>query len=238
MNLSKDCVLFQMNSTFDLLGGYNQATSTILRQPLQARTNQLNMTLSTFGQAASKRNLCLTKTRLETTVIGAEVTPIEIEANRRFTTAVGIDNNETVIVQDERPVRRSSRISHTLAQRRSIVNNSVDARQAPVGSKRGGARPVIYEEDMENITKSAHKKRILRVLNTAHFKEIKKLSTIGPKTAYQIVSHRAINEKFKDLVDLKKLPAMKGKMYQKFMEVSLTALKYSHSVRKYVIQDS
>lgn len=71
------------------------------------------------------------------------------------------------------------------------------------------------------IKKSDHVKSVLATLNKGSQKSLQKLPTIGLKTAYQITTYRSINGRFKTIEDLKKVPAMKGKIWEKFVEVRL-----------------
>lgn len=77
----------------------------------------------------------------------------------------------------------------------------------------------VTQKSMKN-AKKAHREAILKVLNTGSFKELQMLPCIGLKTAYQIVTQRTLNGKFKKIEDLGKIPMMKGKMWQKFLDVS------------------
>lgn len=72
----------------------------------------------------------------------------------------------------------------------------------------------------KNLKKSDIKKAILKVMNTGRFADLKILPKIGAKTAYQILSYRGLHGNFASFEDIRKVPAMKGKAWQKFLEVS------------------
>ena len=65
-----------------------------------------------------------------------------------------------------------------------------------------------------------HKTAVLEVINSGSMKELQVLPSIGLKTAYQIVTHRVLNGKFKTITDLKGLACLKGKLWDKFLKVN------------------
>lgn len=77
-----------------------------------------------------------------------------------------------------------------------------------------------YFDRSQTITKADHKIAILKMINKGNLKQLILLPTIGAKTAFQIMSYRAVKGAFNQLSDLKKLPALKGKSWDNFLEVS------------------
>lgn len=75
-------------------------------------------------------------------------------------------------------------------------------------------------ENFKNISKKDHKNAVIEMINKATVKDLQKLPTIGSKTAYQLVSSRAINGNFKTLNDVKKALKLSEKAWDKFLEVS------------------
>ncbi|XP_055548651.1 kinesin-like protein KIF22 [Wyeomyia smithii] len=69
------------------------------------------------------------------------------------------------------------------------------------------------------MTASKHGKAVLDLVNRGSIKEVQILPTVGLKTAYQIVTHRTINGKFKKIDDLSKL-FVGGKKWSKFLEAN------------------
>uniref|UniRef100_A0A8D8BV12 Kinesin-like protein Nod n=1 Tax=Culex pipiens TaxID=7175 RepID=A0A8D8BV12_CULPI len=69
------------------------------------------------------------------------------------------------------------------------------------------------------MTASKHGKAVLDLVNRGSIKEVQILPTVGLKMAYQIVTHRTINGKFKKIDDLSKL-FVGGKKWTKFLEAN------------------
>uniref|UniRef100_A0A1Q3FVS5 Kinesin motor domain-containing protein n=2 Tax=Culex tarsalis TaxID=7177 RepID=A0A1Q3FVS5_CULTA len=69
------------------------------------------------------------------------------------------------------------------------------------------------------MTASKHGKAVLDLVNRGSIKEVQILPTVGLKMAYQIVTHRTINGKFKKIDDLAKL-FVGGKKWTKFLEAN------------------
>lgn len=72
----------------------------------------------------------------------------------------------------------------------------------------------------QKVSKKDHKVAVMDMINTGSIKELQMLPSIGPKTAYQIVSHRLVKGKFTVLEDVKKALMMKDKSWNNFMEVT------------------
>ncbi|KAM7346418.1 no distributive disjunction isoform 1-T3 [Cochliomyia hominivorax] len=70
-----------------------------------------------------------------------------------------------------------------------------------------------------SITK--HRKTILDLLNKGSMKELQILPQIGQKTAYQIVTQRTLNGKFKNLAQVEKLPIWRGNGWERFAQANL-----------------
>ncbi|XP_058819874.1 uncharacterized protein LOC131682432 [Topomyia yanbarensis] len=69
------------------------------------------------------------------------------------------------------------------------------------------------------MTAFKHGKAVLDLVNRGSIKEVQILPTVGLKMAYQIVTHRTINGKFKKIDDLGKL-FIGGKKWSKFLEAN------------------
>lgn len=116
------------------------------------------------------------------------------------------------------PVRRSARISIYKENNEIKVQNE---------KSKAKSIKVIHQENLpaKRTTKSDHNKFILNILNNKHFKDLKQLPMVGMKTAYQIVTYRAINGKFKKIDELKNLVAFQGtKTWEKFLKVKFEKL--------------
>lgn len=209
------------DSTFEISEN-PQTTSTVMRKPTMKRSNQ------------TQANMTLMKTNLETTSIGGrrskrsstrnQEDDVDVEPtaakNRRLTAVVNISPiNPALLSSLSR--RRSVRISTYELNRR--LRRSVTPKQSAAKKKKTVIKNAVvldYFSQLENnISKPEHKKAILKVMNKGSIKELKMLPAIGPKTALQIVSHRAVHGSYEALNDLQKLPAMKGKLWEKFLEV-------------------
>lgn len=160
-------------------------------------------------------------TELEITSIRDEVPSVRRTSLRRAETTIEILSPEvsrdTTVVQRAAPnLRRSTRISEVQHRRFSCFVQEV-------GSKKKLAvksETVAFLTSPKNLKKPDLKKAIVKLMNTGKFSELQLLPTIGKKTAYQIISYRSMNGKFTSFDDLKRLPAFKGKMWQKFLDVS------------------
>lgn len=129
-------------------------------------------------------------------------------------------NNTTVLKATSSPnikVRRSARISANQAIKPTKLKSPVNRKKKVEHS----LNEIIqsYSNRSQVVTKLDHKSNILEIINNGDLKKLKMLPTIGLKTAYQIMSYRAIVGTFETLEDLKKLEAMKGKLWNKFLEV-------------------
>lgn len=139
--------------------------------------------------------------------------------NRRVTCVAPFSSDTTV--------RRSARISTYREIRK------VKAASPMIIKKRArNMTDVIssYFDLSQTISKADHESTLLEMINKGALKELKMLPTVGPKTAYQIMSYRAVNGVFKNLSDLKKLPAMKGKSWDNFLEVSANIIFIQTSI--------
>lgn len=192
-------------------------SSTVQRQPTKVSTLQSD-DISSHSENVSGNN---------------NETVLRRRTNRRLTSReFANDANDEVFAvpklvkrsKSSAPVRprRSTRFSsynETEMHKEMMQQSSVEAKPSKKRSKISNQVISLYFNP-KNVTKADHKKSILTVLNTGNFKEVKTLPTIGDKTAYQIVSFRSVNGNFKTIADIKKLPAMKGKLWEKFVEVS------------------
>ncbi|CAD7090268.1 unnamed protein product [Hermetia illucens] len=61
-----------------------------------------------------------------------------------------------------------------------------------------------------------HEKAVLDLLNTGTIREIQILPQVGLKTAYQIITQRTLNGKFRNFDQVSKLPVWRGKAWQRF----------------------
>ncbi|XP_055615677.1 kinesin-like protein Nod [Toxorhynchites rutilus septentrionalis] len=112
------------------------------------------------------------------------------------------------LVEDEKEnvVSKPSR----KAKNALTISNKVIAGyfQTPGGSKKD-----------PKMTANKHGKAVLDLVNRGSIKEVRILPTVGLKMAYQIVTHRTINGKFKKIDDLAKL-FVGGKKWTKFLEAN------------------
>ncbi|XP_055584736.1 uncharacterized protein LOC129737600 [Uranotaenia lowii] len=115
---------------------------------------------------------------------------------------------ETLAEEDEKenaePIMRRKAVTMTISNK---VIASYFQTPSAAGSKKG-AKKVASE----------HGKAVLDLVNRGTIKEVQILPTVGLKMAYQIVTHRTINGKFKKIEDLSKLFAG-GRKWTKFLEV-------------------
>ncbi|XP_055384041.1 kinesin-like protein Nod [Condylostylus longicornis] len=72
----------------------------------------------------------------------------------------------------------------------------------------------------KNTVKLKHQKAVLDILNNGTIKELQILPYIGLKTAYQIITHRTLNGKFKNFDIVSKLPVWRGKAWDRFKEAN------------------
>ncbi|XP_053682760.1 uncharacterized protein LOC128733150 [Sabethes cyaneus] len=79
--------------------------------------------------------------------------------------------------------------------------------------------PAVGGKKEPKMTALKHGKAVLDLVNRGSIKEVQILPTVGLKTAYQIVTHRTINGKFKKVDDLSKL-FVGGKKWAKFLEAN------------------
>lgn len=186
-------------------GGAKIVTSTVQRRPLQPRLDLINSVPRPTPSKQIKQQR-LTKKVLETTSIPSA----NVKAGKENDS--NNENDQTVIAKT---VRRSHRISMIHERRRTSLMETLKPQ-----SKKKTSRLVNVSQDSKPISKAAHKKKVLLLMNTGKFKELTLLPTIGAKTAYQIITHRSVNGKFKSIDDMKNLQALKGKKWQKFLEVS------------------
>jgi DNA uptake protein ComE-like DNA-binding protein len=130
--------------------------------------------------------------------------------------------NQTVIPA---PPRRSSRISIMQNIRMTkgpvVTQTEKKSRKTMIRNKIVDSYFNKSSSSIKNVTKKDHKAAIMDMMNTGSVKELQLLPTIGPKTAYQIVTHRLVKGKYKNLDEVKKALMMKQKSWEKFLEVNL-----------------
>ncbi|XP_065365872.1 kinesin-like protein Nod [Calliphora vicina] len=66
-----------------------------------------------------------------------------------------------------------------------------------------------------------HRKAILDLLNKGSMKELQILPQVGQKTAYQIVTQRTLNGKFKSVAQVEKLPIWRGSAWERFAQANM-----------------
>lgn len=87
---------------------------------------------------------------------------------------------------------------------------------------------ILLEEPLRQMTKAGskkeamnvHKEFLLKLFNTGSSQDLQMMPQIGKKTAYQIITHRCLNGKFKNLEDVSKMPSWRGKAWERFQNVS------------------
>lgn len=200
----------QHDSTFEVHREL-PATSTVIKN-VQSRPVQTN----------------LKRTELEITSIGGELTSMLRSVQETGTTvedseatennvdqASGSDksNNETIVKKTQNNLRRSTRLL-VIRQNRISVRHENKVKIPRVKNE-----ALAMLKSPRGLKKSDLKKAILEIMNTGRFNDLKALPKVGQKTAFQIISYRGLNGKFKTFDDLKEIPAMKGKAWGNFLEV-------------------
>ncbi|KNC24230.1 Kinesin-like protein Nod [Lucilia cuprina] len=66
-----------------------------------------------------------------------------------------------------------------------------------------------------------HRKAILDLLNRGSMKELQILPQVGQKTAYQIVTQRTLNGKFRSVAQVEKLPIWRGNAWERFAQANM-----------------
>ncbi|XP_053948124.1 kinesin-like protein Nod [Anastrepha ludens] len=96
------------------------------------------------------------------------------------------------------------------------LKNSVIERYFGLDSKKAIANVKINKPNIQK-----HRKAILDLLNTGSIKELQILPQIGQKMAFQLVTHRTLSGKFKNLTQLEKLPIWRGNSWIRFAQANL-----------------
>lgn len=200
-----------MNETFDMRESL-PTTSTVMRRPPEQKLNLMTTSLETT--CIDSRNV-LSRRRLDdkTDFIDEEhpVKTPKVKTNRRVIAVnamTPLDISNVSVVQ-RRSLRMSVRVNDSpIPVARAEKNLKIKRQVVP-----------SYLNSSKTITKDEHAKQILGIINKGSFKQINILPSIGQKTAFQIMSYRAMNGFFKELKDVKKVPSMKGKRWDKFLEV-------------------
>lgn len=161
------------------------------------------------------RSTCLMTSDLEALDENNEITVVEDRT---------LDNSRSeTIINCPPPPRRSARISMykaIMSGNHFILKPAIKQNQSKSRVKNEVAS--YFNEkalSIRKITKSDHRQAILEIINKGTLKELKLLPVVGLKTAYQIVTYRTINGRFETIDDLKSLSALKGKLWQNFLEV-------------------
>lgn len=210
-SMSLNSFLKQIDSTFEVRKDL-PATSTVVKnmtsRPAQNRRMYRTNLMTT--------ELEITSIRDETSVRRTSLRKIAT-ADTTFEVVSSEVSRDTTVVQRASPnLRRSTRISEVQHRRFSCFVQEV-------GSKRKRQvknEAIAFLTSPKNLKKPDLKKAIVKLMNTGKFNDLKLLPSIGAKTAYQIISYRSLHGKFSSFDDLKNLPALKGKKWQKFLEVS------------------
>ncbi|KAF5276995.1 hypothetical protein FQR65_LT16074 [Abscondita terminalis] len=122
------------------------------------------------------------------------------------------------------PVRRSLRLSKLPKvdvsvdepkRRQSMRLLKKTSPQIPMQKRT--PKPKTKSKDLLNDSYD-HQKYVLNILNEGDERELKKLSTIGPKSAAQIHLYRKLNGPFTSVKDLRKLESWRGQSYQRFLK--------------------
>lgn len=180
--------------------------------------------------------LNLEKTLLETTwIVGdqqrLETRELDVDAAFNFTAPLPKTrgNRRLTTVKVDGGERRSKRIS-TFREARSSKCAEIKESLEKVTKKIKNEPTPSFLNRSRRVSKAEHKKEVLELLNTGTYKQLKMLPKIGIKTAYQIITYRTINGKFKVIDDVQKVPAMRGKVWENFLEVKI--LKFQFSILK------
>lgn len=215
------------DSTFEV-NDFQPTTSTVLRQPARLQN------------VSRQKNFNLTKTFLETTSVGGNVQKLtkrvfvesdfdedfdEVHQDCVVDVPKTHKNRRVTTVKTFSP-RKNVRRSVRVATYRESQRNEVKSRVKPtiVNKKKAiNLTDVVssYFDRSQTVSRAEHESIILGMINKGGLKELQLLPTVGLKTAFQILSRRAVNGNFKTLSELQKLPAMNGKSWDKFLEVSV-----------------
>lgn len=144
--------------------------------------------------------------------------------NRRLMTVDFAGNISSRVTAIAVPPRRSQRISMMQEIRQSRENVLPKIKEKTQKSKIKNKIVASYFYDSpsaraSNITKKDHKNAIMDLINSGSVKELQLLPGIGQKKAYQIVTYRTVNGKFKILEDVKKALPMAKKSWENFLKV-------------------
>jgi DNA uptake protein ComE-like DNA-binding protein len=135
-----------------------------------------------------------------------------------------IDEKATKVIN---PPRRSMRICQMKEIRANKDNKNfkLTDRVAPTIKRQTFKNEIVAaylsgtSGEIKNISKKDHKNAIMHVFNTGTLKNLQILPGIGQKSAYLIVTHRAVKGKFSSFEEIKKVLMMSEKKWQKFLEV-------------------
>ena len=208
-----------MNSAFDMRESL-PTTSTVLRRPVHPK-KQFTLTRTNLettcieGQEGNRRRLNLT-TDLEESLndmlptANISMAPA-VSSNRRVSSVV----TTSLVNSEEEPIatRRSTRT------RKNVSKFNPDFSRKKKKTKHDNV--ASYLNSTKPVSQEHHKQNILAIMNKGNFSNIIMLPTIGNKTAFQIMTYRSVKKHFRTLEDLKKVPAMNGKHWDKFMEVKI-----------------
>ena len=201
----------ELNSTFDL----PDDPTTVMRKP-ERRLNLGKTSLETTCiESQLPTNRCLDTSEFDENSLFNFTAPLPVKRSNRRVTSV---------VNDAAPSRRSCRISllREIRESKNSTKRKSLEKQKPVKTP----LPSFLDRlSSRKFSKIEHQKEILDLLNTGTMNQLKLLPKVGLKTAYQILTFRTIQGKFKKIDDVKKVPGMKGKIWQNFLEVIFFGLK-------------
>ncbi|XP_030242643.1 kinesin-like protein Nod [Drosophila navojoa] len=147
--------------------------------------------------------------------VGSTLGPIAahliIRSNRRVHVIQDTSNG-----QDQRPLRRSSRIAGQSGGPPTESNEGAASTEGTSQTRATSAAAADSTVGSQNERLLKHRAELLSLLNTASVKDLQTLPLIGPKTAMALVMHRSVLGEFEDWKQVEKLPIWKDVSWSRF----------------------
>ncbi|XP_018804906.1 PREDICTED: kinesin-like protein Nod isoform X1 [Bactrocera latifrons] len=114
--------------------------------------------------------------------------------------------------------KQVSKSHNNASHRKSFLNNNIIESYFSTDPQKSSSH-INEKEKKSNILK--HRAAVLNLLNSGSMKELQVLPQIGQKTAYQLVTQRTLNGKFKNISQLEKLTIWRGSSWTRFAQANL-----------------
>ncbi|XP_050332012.1 kinesin-like protein Nod [Bactrocera neohumeralis] len=114
--------------------------------------------------------------------------------------------------------KQVSKAHNKASHRKSSLNNNIIESYFTTDRQKSSSH-INGKEKKSNILK--HRAAVLNLLNSGSMKELQVLPQIGQKTAYQLVTQRTLNGKFKNISQLEKLTIWRGSSWTRFAQANL-----------------